>query len=137
MRSPHSHRNSTATEAPLYEHPAASIGRNLHCSCHLPPLQLGKHLLCRWRHRPSTCLHLRIASRFCLHPGYGRFRFLLAFRIRKQKEEPVRKEQSVAAESVLSSLMQKGSLLLNENANALEALRLFAEKRDLWRTRAR
>ena len=54
--------------------------------------------------------------------------FLLAFRIRKQKEEPVRKEQSVAAESVLSSLMQKEVFSLNENANALEALRLFAEK---------
>ena len=57
-----------------YEHPAASIGRNLHCSCHLPPCSWAKHLLCRWRHRLSTCLHLRIASRFCLHPGYGRFR---------------------------------------------------------------
>lgn len=54
--------------------------------------------------------------------------FILAFRIRKQKEEPVRKEQSVAAESVLSSLMQKEVFSLNENANALEALRLFAEK---------
>lgn len=54
--------------------------------------------------------------------------FLLAFRIRKQKEEPVRKEQSVAAESVLSSLMQKEVFSLNENANALEALKLFAEK---------
>ena len=54
--------------------------------------------------------------------------FILAFRIRKQKEEPVRKEQSSSAESVLSSLMQKEVFSLNENANALEALRLFAEK---------
>ena len=54
--------------------------------------------------------------------------FILAFRIRKQKEEPVRKEQSASAESVLSSHMQKEVFSLNENANALEALRLFAEK---------
>lgn len=54
--------------------------------------------------------------------------FILAFRLRKQKEEPVRKEQSASAESVLSTLMQKEVFSLNENANALEALRLFAEK---------
>lgn len=54
--------------------------------------------------------------------------FFLAFRINLQKEQSAQKEESVADASVLSSLMQTEVFSVNENANALEALRLFAEK---------
>ncbi len=54
--------------------------------------------------------------------------FFLAFRINLQKEQSAQKEGSVADASVLSSLMQTDVFSVNENANALEALRLFAEK---------
>ena len=54
--------------------------------------------------------------------------FLLAFRINKQQKQSKQKEQSTAATSVLSSLMQTEVFTVNENANALDALRLFAEK---------
>lgn len=54
--------------------------------------------------------------------------FFLAFRINLQKEQSAQKEDSVADTSVLSSLMQTEVFSVNENANALEALRLFAEK---------
>ena len=54
--------------------------------------------------------------------------FLLAFRINKQQKQSKQKEQSTTATSVLSSLMQTEVFTVNENANALEALRLFAEK---------
>lgn len=54
--------------------------------------------------------------------------FFLAFRINLQKEQSAQKEESVADASVLSSLMQTDVFSVNENANALEALRLFAEK---------
>ena len=56
------------------------------------------------------------------------FGFFLAFRINLQKEQSAQKEESVADASVLSSLMQAEVFSVNENANALEALRLFAEK---------
>lgn len=56
------------------------------------------------------------------------FGFFLAFRINLQKEQSAQKEESVADASVLSSLMQTEVFSVNENANALEALRLFAEK---------
>lgn len=54
--------------------------------------------------------------------------FLLAFRINKQQKQPEQKEQRATATSVLSSLMQTEVFTVNENANALDALRLFAEK---------
>ena len=54
--------------------------------------------------------------------------FLLAFRINKQQKQSKQKEQSTTATSVLSSLMQTEVFTVNENANALDALRLFAEK---------
>lgn len=56
------------------------------------------------------------------------FGFFLAFRINLQKEQSAQKEESVADASVLSSLIQTEVFSVNENANALEALRLFAEK---------
>lgn len=56
------------------------------------------------------------------------FGFFLAFRINLQKEQSAQREESVADASVLSSLMQTEVFSVNENANALEALRLFAEK---------
>lgn len=56
------------------------------------------------------------------------FGFFLAFRINLQKEQSAQKEESVADASVLSSLMQTEVFSVNENANALEALRLFTEK---------
>ena len=56
------------------------------------------------------------------------FGFFLAFHINLQKEQSAQKEESVADASVLSSLMQTEVFSVNENANALEALRLFAEK---------
>ena len=56
------------------------------------------------------------------------FGFFLAFRINLQKEQSAQKEESVADTSVLSSLMQTEVFSVNENANALEALRLFTEK---------
>lgn len=56
------------------------------------------------------------------------FGFFLAFRINLQKEQSAQKEESVADASVLSSLMQTEVFSVNENANALEALRLFNEK---------
>lgn len=54
--------------------------------------------------------------------------FLLAFRINKQQKQSEQKEQRATATSVLSSLMQTEVFTVNENANALDALRLFAEK---------
>lgn len=54
--------------------------------------------------------------------------FLLAFRINKQQKQSKQKEQSTTTTSVLSSLMQTEVFTVNENANALDALRLFAEK---------
>ncbi len=54
--------------------------------------------------------------------------FFLAFRINLQKEQSAQKDESVADASVLSSLMQTEVFSVNENANALEALRLFTEK---------
>lgn len=56
------------------------------------------------------------------------FGFFLAFRINLQKEQSAQKEESVADASMLSSLMQTEVFSVNENANALEALRLFTEK---------
>lgn len=100
----------------------------MHCGCHLSSCNWAKHLLCRWWHRLSTGVHRGIAYRFCLHLDYGRFGFFLAFRINLQKEQSAQKEESVADASVLSSLMQTEVFSVNENANALEALRLFTEK---------
>lgn len=54
--------------------------------------------------------------------------FVLAFRIRKQAPQAAPQKEKAAPASVLSSLMQTEVFALNENANALDALKLFSEK---------
>ena len=54
--------------------------------------------------------------------------FILAFRIRKQAPQGAPRKEKAAPANVLSSLMQTEVFSLNENANALDALKLFSEK---------
>ena len=54
--------------------------------------------------------------------------FVLAFRIRKQAPAAAPKQEKAAPANVLSTLMQTEVFSLSENTNALEALKLFAEK---------
>ena len=54
--------------------------------------------------------------------------FVLAFRIRKQKPQAAPQASKEAPATALSALMQTEVFTLSENANALDALKLFSEK---------